>query len=319
MRRAVVMAAGMMLASAFQARAERCFQKNSTWYEKIPQNPKLDPNSAEYVARLAASRSTLGYCWKEWSVPIWQAKPDTPVVEVKWTRGSSGARERWQRFTDKGWNLVPIPLDARPAGYEAKLQGKYRDLHMVILSHDRRYTWDFFSAFKDPKTGAWSTGIVRRWDLENEDGVLQPYDEMGSCRVAPISLLHGLVTFDEVRRGHIDHALAYAIERGRGTVFRDGTAVPVYPTEQPWKGGFFGIRFQLDPDVDIDRLKLTKAGKVLARAMQECGMIYVENLRGASAVYPESLDDKPASWKGVPGRLAGIPMDRLRVVEPVRS
>lgn len=54
--------------------AERFFQTHNTWYEKIPANPVLNPNSANYVDRLRNSGNTLGYVTTKWSVPILACK-----------------------------------------------------------------------------------------------------------------------------------------------------------------------------------------------------------------------------------------------------
>ena len=82
-----------------------------------------------------------------------------------------------------------------------------------------------------------------------------------------------------------------------------------------------GERLQLNPD--LDSFDLTEPERVVARALQEYGMIFVENCAvGCNSVYFESLEDKSESW----GRLGGdllpdlrkIPLSEFRVVEPVR-
>lgn len=141
-----------------------------------------------------------------------------------------------------------------------------------------------------------STNRVIRRDLSS-DSVNQPWP--GVCwdrpeckkwlnaRANAVPLLHGLVTYDEVKSGVIDHALA--MSHGgteRGSSFFLGGNPTVYPCNSkgnnsgihdhrwsPW----LGHRFQLDPSIDIDSLGLAKGEKVIAKALQEYGMIYVEN------------------------------------------
>jgi hypothetical protein len=87
-------------------KAEHFFSSNSTWYTKIPTNPTLYPNSANYIARLVQSQSSLYYNYRWWSVPIYYATGSTPLVSVYYN--SDGI---------SGTTMVPIPSNALPAGY----------------------------------------------------------------------------------------------------------------------------------------------------------------------------------------------------------
>ena len=87
-----------------------------------------------------------------------------------------------------------------------------------------------------------------------------------------LPLLGGLIRPGELRRGRIRHALAVAIPRTRANVF----AEPATRTD----GNFAsrtaipeGARFRLDPRLDISRLHLPRAARVIARAVQRYGMI----------------------------------------------
>ena len=298
--------------------AARFFKEDSSWYTRIPEDPALLPNSAEVVEHivetqpvLSGHNSTVEFAG-QWSVPVWHAREDTPETTVPCDSAFSG---------DRGWNVVPIPPEAVPAGNDAAAEtpDKYvRDGHMVIVSHDRKHAWDFWKAVKR-HDGGWQAGRIRKWDLTGS-GVEQPClrvtrtdgkTTLPYCRVGPVPLLHGLVMYDEVvEDGRINHALAFATEN-----VGDKT---VYPCVMPWESGYYGYRFQLDPSIDVDTLNLNNGAKVIARALQEYGMIFVENNgKGCNSVYLESLDHKPETWTGVVGGLKGIPLDRMRVVEPV--
>jgi hypothetical protein len=133
-------------------------------------------------------------------------------------------------------------------------------------------------------------------------------------------LLHGIITYEEIQRGYIDHALAFAYwgakrQNHHGVFPCEASREDVSDREWAMVHGF---RLQLDPSLDINSLGLNRSGKIIARAMQEYGMIFVENAGvGSNIVYAESLDDRPESWSGILGSLAGIPLEKLRVVEPV--
>lgn len=297
----LILSLALCLTVSSQAIAQRFFQKRSTWHEKIPASPRIVEHSDDYVNDVIINNSVLTINYHGWSVPVWYARENTPYQVVP-TSDSRPAQY--------GWNNVPIPPEAMPASKS--------DGHMVVISHDRKYEWDFYQARKS-SDGTWRATIIRRWDLSS-DGINSPYDLKGSCRVAPIPLTHGLIMFEEIQRGYIDHAIAFAYW---GQKMPD---VGVYPCEKnngginprPWALSL-GFRLQLDPDVDIDALGLNPASKIIAKALQEYGMVFVENCGpGCNSVYAESLDDKEQSWQGLfDGTITNLPLNKFRIVEPI--
>jgi hypothetical protein len=293
-----------------QTATQGFFQQYSTWYQKIPTAPQVMDNSQNYVQDILVNGSGVAVEYREWSVPIFYAKADTPIVTV-----ATGN----QNTIANGWNKVPIPPEAVPAGNSASLAGQYRDGHLSVVSHDRKFAWDFFGAQKATNDN-WSASMVRRWDLST-DGVMQEYDLQGSPRACPTSLLHGLITKDEIKSGRIDHALAFAYWGAPLTAHWD-----IYPcrayrqgvSTRPW-AMLHGFRLQLDPSVDINTLGLNAAGRVVAKALQEYGAIFVENAgQGSNIIYAESFEDKPESWGADIPLIAGIPLNRFRVIEPLQ-
>lgn len=79
---------------------------------------------------------------------------------------------------------------------------------------------------------------------------------------------------------------------------------------------------QLDPKLDLDTLELQPYEKTIARALQEYGM-YLGDTGGTLTLYaahPQSFDaayQELMPLEAFP-RLDGIPLDRLRVLEPPR-
>lgn len=297
------------------AAAERFFRQNSTWYEKIPANPQIMPNSDHYVNDILINNPRLSFSSSspdDWSVPVYYATGNTPAVTVQLDKPSSffcGSNS-----IGRGWNIVPIEPGWIPAGNASRCSGKYRDGHMTVVSHDKKYAWDFFNA-RICSDGIWKAACVRRWDLSG-DGVNSPYDLKGLVRAASVPLLHGLVTYNEVASNTIDHALAFC--------YWGETALEhwaLYPTEEYRSGPntrqwamLLGERLQLDPSVDCNALPLAVGGKRICRALQEYGMIFVENCgQGSTGIYGEMFKD----WYPLVGDLSSIPLKRLRVLKPI--
>lgn len=303
------------LCLASPAMATQWYQTHNTWYEKIPPNPQIRANSTNYVNDILINSSVLSVNLSEWSVPIWTNSPSDPLVTVTVTTTNQTAQQAIQQG---GWNILRIPTYARSAGMESP---NYRDRHMSVIGYDGLYVWDFFGMRRD-SAGNWTASSMRRWERSGV-GFVSPYDDKGTVRACPTSLLHGLVTYDEiVNKGYIDHALAFAYW---GEKLADHWSL--YPC-QAYRAGvnprqwamLLGERLQLDPTLDLDSLGLSPAAKIIARAMQEYGMIFVENCGvGCNAIYVEDLTGKPYSWSGIlhPGSLNAIPLNRLRVLEPI--
>jgi hypothetical protein len=294
--------------------ASRFFQQPSTWYQKISPTPVIYPDSAAIINNIRQHSDALGISYGKFSHPIFYARPDTATTAVQVSRKAPTAKAL-------GWVDVPIPNEARPAGFGTS---GYSDGHMTIISHDRKYAWDFYQAEREVTSFGilWKASYLRRWDL-SRDGINSPYDALGSVKLCPFPILHGLVTHDEMKRAYIDHAMIFSVNNQKTNYWGR------YPCEtfgggsntnsNPPQGG---MRIQLDPSVNIDALGLSPPGKIVARALQEYGMISADSAGTRDFdIYFENLDFRPdkASWRGLlPGDLPKIPKDRLRVVESPR-
>ncbi len=321
--------------------AERFFKKHSTWYEKIPANTPTAANSANYVARLVESAAgggdSLGYVTDDWSVPIYHATGSDPTYTITVT-GSSNTVNTVNAFA---YNLnVPIGTDFKQSAYG---DIGYRDGHMVVISEDGLTAWDFFRANVD--TSPPSAKIIKRWDLTT-DGIAQPWpsvcwdtpecEKWLSCRVTPMPLLHGIVTYDEVKSGVIEHALSFSHGGTTG-----GTPLgynpSVYPSDQNRNGSgvhdhqwspLLGQRYQLDPTLDVDDpadwggKALSVGEKVIAKALQEYGMIFVENsgTYNSDLFLEELTFDATRDWSDAEVNILGsgkIKFRDFRLIDPL--
>jgi hypothetical protein len=132
-------------------------------------------------------------------------------------------------------------------------------------------------------------------------------------RGAGVPYLAGLIRPWEIAEGRIEHALAFAYLLARlercvwpaSKTDGDDDRADAIPQ---------GARLRLDPGVDVDGIPgLDAAGRVIARALQEYGMILIDN-SGSNKIYVE--DNLTADWgtQIVATTVSAIPVNRLQVL-----
>ncbi len=230
------------------------FDPSSPFNMKIIDNPKIDPNSAEIIDLLARNQAgehgfIIGV--EGWTYPIYFPDANTPTYDVILT----------EQYNDNDTLFnVPIPENAVPDPQD--------DGHLVIIDLDNRMEYDMWQARKvgDSWEASWGNAISL-----DSDGI---YKYGFSARGSGFAASLGLVWPEEIANGAIPHALFFSIDdfavKGGGPVRpateSDGVSDEQYALPE-------GGRIQLDPSLDLDSLGLTQAEKVIAKAMQEYGMI----------------------------------------------
>jgi hypothetical protein len=137
-------------------------------------------------------------------------------------------------------------------------------------------------------------GVFRTSEFAVKDGERIHFH--GPSRAAGVPAIAGLILYDEVMAGEIRHKLACAIRFPALQEF----VFPAAWTDGPVPDGIpEGAVIQLDPKLDLDELDLLPAERVVARALQRCGMVIVDYADG-STLYAEGLwGSTTRSWKGV--------------------
>ena len=132
------------------------------------------------------------------------------------------------------------------------------------------------------------------------------------------------MTAEELTRGEIRHAIGISlVETEASSVISwpakrsDGKNPALAPNRIPE-----GLRFRLDPTVNVDALAMTYAGKIIAKAAQKYGFV-VWDKAGAISIRSQNprsytalgqADPYPALFGGKPSYavLNGFPWERLQ-------
>jgi hypothetical protein len=261
----------------------RLFSSESFWNRGVA-GEAIDRNSAELVKSLAAeAKSERQRGIGPWiatttgSTPLYRVGADQPRVRVRLEAQGTPAEKALQR----AFAAVPIPPDARPAAGQ--------DAHLTIWQPSTDRLWEFWQARR--KRGRWHArwgGAIR--NVSKSPGYYTPSAWPGAAHnwgatASSLPRIGGTITVAELRRGRINHALALDLPAPRAGTFAwpaqrtDGTGPATALPE--------GARLRLDPDVDVDRLRLTVVGKMIARAAQQYGVVVRDQTHQGISLFAE--------------------------------
>ena len=292
----------------------RAFAADSPWNQPLPSEPALDPDSAAMVAQLQKAAGKLKGDLTQWTVPLFvidaaQAPPRRVI-----------AAEPLHPSVDPdgdGWvENLPLPQGIWP--------DPQKDGHLLLVDPQQRRSWDLSRARPLPD-GNWRVTRLAIWDLDGAGYAPADFGKrwwMLGARGTGMPLLAGLIRPEEVAAGEIRHALACATPINRRAAFPGGPlelcSPPAARSDGKLDGSQFipaGARLQLDPALDLDRLGLSPASRVVARAMQVYGLINAD-VADTFKLYFQNLGPDGGRWRelGDFRDLAKIPIDRFRVL-----
>jgi hypothetical protein len=156
-------------------------------------------------------------------------------------------------------------------GYPIPKQPKIErgsDRHMLIVDRDHCRLYELYAAHKT--ASGWHAGSGATWSLESNH--LRP-DGWTSADAAGLPILPGLVRWNEVQKGVIDHALRVTVP--------DTCGGHIYPARHDaGLGGChvkppMGLRLRLKSSYDVSTLP--RQARIIAVAMQQYGLIVADN------------------------------------------
>jgi hypothetical protein len=287
----------------------RLFAPDSFWNARLSDLAPLDPASVPLAAELRRQvnldLSLHRGPWlntTQYSTPIYRVPAGQPTVHV--------TLDQFNPAMQASFDAVPIPPGAVAAAGT--------DRNMVVWQASTDTMWEFWCMQR--KADGWHAMWGGR--MSNVSTNSGRYDGNWGAPATSLPQIGGTITTDELRSGHIDHALAIGIPEPRRGVFvwparrTDGTSDSPQAIPE-------GTRFRLDPSLRLDSLALPRATRILAEAAQRYGMV-VRDRSGNVTLYAE--DPTPTHSDPYPALLGGLapnqvlrafPWDRLQVLKPI--
>lgn len=259
-----VMAAAVLCSPAFAQTAPSIsgcpvFPADNIWNTPIDNLP-LDLNSSAYIASIGASTGVH----PDFGSGLWDGGPIGIPFNIV-----SGDQPRVQITFDYWDESDPGPYPIPPGAAIEGGSGSSGDRHVLVLDEDNCVLYETWSTYPQPD-GSWEAGSGAVFDLRSND--LRP-SGWTSSDAAGLPVLPGLVRYDEVAAGEINHALRFTAPRTRKAFiwparhYASSLTSSVYPP--------MGQRFRLRADYDITGFSTEV--QVILRALKKYGMILADN------------------------------------------
>jgi hypothetical protein len=268
----------------------RPFNQLSVWNNKIAANAEIDHNSAALINdMLSSGNENIGVNVTNWSIPVWEV--DEAITKWSPVTYAGNFKVQHKRLLDS----VPVPV-----GVNIQTDPE-SDHHLCIINKNRTKEWDFWGV-SSLMAGASTSGtghiITNSATYHDLTGLGYKGPDSSGCRASGFPLIAGLIRYEEVVNGSINHALAFAC---RGNRYQYYAYPPATETDGHRRNDSLalpeGALLQLNPGIDVNSLGLNSSMLVIAKALQEYGMYNSDNA-GDFTLYAENFVGKTNMWTG---------------------
>lgn len=235
------------------------FPANNIWNTDISHLP-VSRNSANYVASMGLG----GYLRPDFGSGLYNGAPiGFPYVIVPGNQ--PGVKVSFQYAGESDPGPYPIPANA-PIEGGSQSTG---DRHVLVVDRGNCTLYELFAGYPQ-QDGSWRAGSGAVWHLTSN--ALRPAT-WTSADAAGLPILPGLVTYDEVASGAINHALRVTANQTQQAFLwpaRHYASSSRNPNLPP-----MGLRLRLKASVNIS--SFSRVDRIILTALKRYGMIVADN------------------------------------------
>jgi hypothetical protein len=241
--------------------APRCplFPASNVWNKPVDKLP-VAADSAAIIAAIGAD----GGLHADFGSGLWEGAPiGIPITVVSGSQPKVPVSFDYADESDKG--PYPIPANVRIEGAPGATSG---DRHAIVVDRTNCVDYELYAL---QRTGSgWHAGSGAIWSLRSNR--LRPAT-WTSADAAGLPILPGLVRYDEVARGSIDHAIRFTVGRTRRAFvyparhYASDLTDPALPP--------MGLRLRLKASFDTSRFP--PQARIVLEALKRYGMIVADN------------------------------------------
>ncbi|MBF0345460.1 MAG: VCBS repeat-containing protein [Nitrospirae bacterium] len=232
---------------------------NNIWNTPIDKLP-LDPNSSTYVATIGVNNKVH----PDFGAGLWEGKPMGIPYNIV-TNNQTKVNVTFDYADESDPGPYPIPSNAEIEG-GAQSTG---DRHILIVDKDNCVLYELYYAFPQ-NDGSWTAGSGAIFNLKSN--ALRP-NTWTSADAAGLPILPGLVRYDEVASGQINHAIRFTVPQTRNTYLWPARhkASSQTDTKYPPMGQRFRLKASFNSSVYSPEVQ------VILNALKKYGMIIADN------------------------------------------
>jgi len=240
--------------------APRCtvFPKSNPWNQRVDQQP-VAGNSTQIIASIG----TGGGLHADFGSGLWEGSPiGIPITVVGRRQPKSRVSFEYADESDRG--PYPIPRNVKIEGGRSSTG----DRHALLVDRDSCRLYELYSLY--PKGRGWRAGSGAIWNLRSNR--LRPAG-WTSADAAGLPIFPGLARYDEVKRGVIDHALRFTVQRTRRAYvfparhFASGSTDASLPP--------MGLRLRLKASFDVSGFP--RQARIVLVTLKRYGMLVADN------------------------------------------
>ena len=271
---------------------QRCstLPADNIWNAKVDGLP-VDSQSSAYINTIGATATLHA----DFGSGVWPPGSNSPIG-IPYVEVGDSQPDVTIHYTAYGNESdpgpFPVPADAPVEGGP----GAGGDRHVLVLDRDDCMLYELYRAFPQGD-GSWNADSGSAYDLTSNE--LRPAG-WTSADAAGLPIYPGLVTYDEVASGVIDHAIRFTVPQTRNEY-----VWPARHQASSLSGSQYppmGQRFRLRADYDISGY--SPEIQVILTAMKQYGLILADN--GSSWYISGAPDDRWDNdtlheWDDIPG------------------
>jgi hypothetical protein len=259
------------------------FPASSAWHENISKLP-VSPLSNAYIASIGANLdlhpdfgSNLTY-----GIPYAVVPASQPKVAI--------------HFTAYGDQSDPGPYPIPPGAPVEGGAGSSGDRHVLVVQSGTCKLYEMYSAYPNAD-GSWNAASGAVFNLRSNR--LRP-NGWTSADAAGLPIFAGLIRYDEIQRGYINHAIRFTAPATQAGFIHPATHFASSSTNLDLPP--MGLRLRLKASFDISHFP--RVARIILAAMKRYGLILADNgspwyFQGATD--PRWDDAALDTLKAVPG------------------
>ncbi|MGA7108301.1 MAG: Ig domain-containing protein [Terracidiphilus sp.] len=247
------------------------FPSSAAWNTDISNAP-LDPNNAAITSASGFAGLHLHHDWS--SVAGGNYGIPYVVVDSSTTALVSINVQDYASESDVAQAPFPItaPIEGAPADCDGWPDTYIGDSHVLVLDRHSCFLYETFNTHRC--NGQWASSSETIWDMKNFEQ--RPWG-WTSADAAGLAIFPGLVRYDEVASGAINHAIRFTMQQTKNDANGGYYVEPASHAAGTVYGvsNVMGMRIRLKASFDISGYSATN--QVILTAMKKYGMILADN------------------------------------------